>query len=56
MQHTLKKATRGNTRSADKLSSSIGMENTSISKQLISRSLKVVKIVVYNIDIIKSGY
>jgi len=31
MQYTLKKATRGNIRSADKLSSSIGIENTSVS-------------------------
>jgi hypothetical protein len=56
IQHTLKKTTRGNTRSTDKLFSSIGMKNTNVSNQLISRLLKVVKIVIYNIDIIKSGY
>ena len=31
IQHTLKKATRGITRSIDKLFSSIGIENTSVS-------------------------
>jgi hypothetical protein len=56
MQHTLKKTTRGNTKSIDKLSSSIKIENINIFNQLISRLLKVVKIIIYNIDIIKSGY
>ena len=51
MQHTLKKAIRGNIKSADKFSNNIGIENTSVSDQLMSRLLKVVKIIIYNIDI-----
>ena len=37
----------------DKLFSNIETENISVSDQLMSRSLKVVKIIIYNIDIIK---
>jgi len=32
------------------------MENTSVPNHLVLYSLKVVKIIIYNIDIIKSGY
>jgi len=56
IQHTLKKATRGNIRSTDKLSSSIEMENISVPNYLVLYLLKVVKIIIYNIDVIKSGY
>ena len=56
IQYILKKVTRGNIRSADKLSSNIEIENANISNQLILRLLKVVKIIVYNINIIKSEY
>jgi len=40
----------------DKLFSSMEMENTSIPNYLVLCSLKVVKIIIYNIDVIKSGY
>ena len=56
MQYTLKKATGGNIRSIDKLSSSIGVKEAGVTNYLIPRPLKIVEIVIYNADIIKGKY